>query len=70
MLRAQCPLVHHHDEDRHQDEHMDGRSNHATYKQRGIAVSISLFLISGLDSARDGAIRVRPTNLISVFAIL
>jgi hypothetical protein len=31
-----------------------------------IAVSISLFLISDLDSARGGGIRVRPNNLISL----
>ena len=31
-----------------------------------VAVSISLFLISDLDSARGGAIRVRPNNLISL----
>jgi hypothetical protein len=31
-----------------------------------VAVSISLFLISDLDSARGGAIRVRPLNLISL----
>ena len=31
-----------------------------------VAVSISLFLISDLDSPRGGAIRVRPNNLISL----
>lgn len=31
-----------------------------------VAVSISIFLISDLDSARGGAIRVRPHNLISL----
>jgi hypothetical protein len=31
-----------------------------------VAVSISLFLISDLDSPRGGGIRVRPINLISL----